>query len=136
MGLTGSPGARAHGSDTFLSDPWVRDCSIHVVNRMGCTRMSNPWASSGVIRTGDPGNVKPMGERNHAYSCVNRVGDTVMSAPWVCEAYVMESTAWVVQECPTHGRLVVSSARVTQETSNPWVNGITLIVASTACVIQ
>jgi len=69
MGLTGSPGARAHGSDTFLSDPWVRDCSIHVVNRMGCTSISNPWAArwhvNGVIRMGDPGNVKPMGELNH-----------------------------------------------------------------------
>jgi len=42
----------------------------------------------------------------------------------------MESTAWVAQECPTHGRpdgmLMASSSWVTQETSNLWVNEITL----------
>ena len=52
----------------------------------------------------------------------------------------MKSTAWVVQERPTHGlpdsMLIMPSAWVTQETSNPWVSGIMLIVASTAWVIQ
>jgi len=53
-----------------------------------------------------------MGEWNHAYRCVNRVGDTVMSTPSVCEAQFMGSTAWVVQECLTHGRPVGMHASI------------------------
>ena len=120
-------GATALGVDRKVSDPWVQDLLLRVVNRMG-RRTLGAWRA--FLTSSTAWVVNPMGEK----STVRRCQPHGLSTPWglVCTANIVNRMGVTSVLNPMGEKLTVRRSDASQPhgSSAPWGEHVSITTSS------